>query len=69
MYRSLLSNAALLLSVVVVSFSIVEKSCVVVLPPPIDVGDTNDCTALLHNSSSNAMDGISDSFIVPGTRD
>jgi len=64
MYRSLLSKAALLLSVVtVVSFSMVEKSCVVDLVlPPMDVG-VND-TTLEHNSSSSARDGISDSFMV-----
>ena len=63
MYRSLLSKAALLLSVVIVSFSIVEQSCVDLVPPPMDAGGANDC-ALWHNSSSSARDGISDSFMV-----
>ena len=64
MYRSLLSKAALLLSVVeTVSFSIVLKSCVVDLTPPMDVG-VNEVVQPLHNSSSSARDGISDSFMV-----
>ena len=69
MYRSLLSKAALFVSVVtVVSFSMVEKSCVEDLVlPPMDVG-ANDWQ--LHKSSrSSARDGISDSFMVVLGRD
>lgn len=64
MYRSLLSNAALLLSVVVtVSFSIVENNCRDFLVLPLTDGGENDWQ--LHKSSrSSARDGISDSFMV-----
>jgi len=63
MYRSLLSKAALFVSVVTVSFSMVEKSCIDLVPPPMDIGGAN-AAQLQNNSSSSARDGISDSFMV-----